>query len=350
MIFGKSSTSDHPMFFFRNRKFCILFLGCFGVFSGAPSSALSQGEPSVQLREKYERNRRYFATIGSDSIEMNLVFDGTINPEYASVYEYFGSVSGDYRWMVSGKLVPVKGILWNPDSLSLFVPDLVSNQSYWLDMLAPDSIAFLDSNNPGHPLSVSETFSLHPTGGFWKKGNAIKPVRGIDFNARGLQRKVVLDATNARGTIHHVDVSELVCQLVGLSHEEWVGYSGWAETDVTLLEFTFVEGGVNVLLAIEVTGSCNTDRSYLLSCQLEANGAMGKAHLYQVGNCLFYGAEEGEDQAMNIVLYDLPEEGASTFTMDSLRCIGAFRIVQSEVIVQKAWSGITSLSPGPDGL
>ena len=335
------------MSFFRNRTFCILLLGCFGVFSSAPSSALSQGEPSVQLREKYERNRRYFATIGGDSIEMNLVFDGAINPGFASVYEYFGTVSGDYRWMGSGELVPLKGILWNPDSLSLFVPYLVSNQSYWLDVLAPDSIALLDPNNPGHPLSVSEVFSLHPTGGSWQKGNSIKPVRGIDFNAHGLQRKVVLDATNARGLVHHVDVSELVCQLVGLSHQEWIGYSGWAETDVTLYEFTFVEGGVNVLLAIDVSGSCNTDRSYLLSCQLDANGVIRNAHLYQVGNCSFYGAEEGVDQTMNIMLYDPPEEGASTFTADSLRCIGAFRIVHSEVIVQKAWSGISSRSPLP---
>ena len=331
------------MTIFRNRTFSIFLLGCFWV----SSNAFSQGKPSVHLREKYERNRHYFATIGGDSIEMNLAFDGTINPEFASVYEYYGTVSGDYRWMGSEEVVPLKGILWNPDSLSLFVPDLVSNQSYWMDMFAPDSIALVDPNNPGSPLVVSEVFSLNSTGGFWQKGNAIKPVRGIDFQAHGLQRKVVLEATNAMGVLHHEDVSELVCQLVGLSYEEWIGYSGWADTDVTLHGFTFVEGGVNVLLAIEVTGSCNTDRSYLLSCQLEANGAVGKAHLYQIGNCLFYGPQEGEDQTIEIVLHDIPEGVASTFTSDSLRCIGAFQIVQSEVIVKRVWSGIASRSPLP---
>ena len=343
MTFGESGTRVHPMTFIQNWRFCILWLVCLGM----SFAAFSQGDPFVELSEKYDRDQRYFATIGGDSIEMNLGFDGTIHPEFASVYQWFGAVSGHYRWKGSEERVPLKGVLWNPDSLSLYVPDVAEDQSCWLDVPNPDSIAFWAADNSEQSVPVLEVFSLQPTGGLWKKGIASKPVQGIDFEAHGLQRTAVLEVVNANGVVRHVDVSELICQHVGLSQEEWVGYSGWAETDVVLNEFTFVEGGVNVLLAIDVSGSCNTDRSYLLAFQLDDAGAVGKAHLYQVYNCLFYGAEEGLNQSFNVVLHDAPEGGASPFADDSLHCIGAFQIVQSEVVVEKAWSGIVSRSPLP---
>ena len=343
MTFGESGTRVHPVTFIQNWRFCIVLLLCLGM----SFAAFSQGDPFVELSEKYDRDQSYFATIGGDSIEMNLEFDGIINPEFASIYEWFGAVSGHYRRIGLEERVPLKGVLWNPDSLSLYVPDLAEDQSCWLDVLEPDSIVFRDPENPGQPVPVLEVFSLRPTGGFWKKSSEVKPVRGIDFEAHGLERRAFLEVVNVNGVVHHVDVSELIREHVGLNREEWVGYNGWAETDVVLNEFTFVEGGVNVLLAIDVIGSCNTDRSYLLSCLLNDAGAVVKAHFYQVYNCLFYGAEEGLNKSFNVLLHDAPEGAVSASKEDSLPCIGAFQIIQSEVIVKKAWSGIMSRSPRP---
>lgn len=341
MTFGEPKASAIALIFSQSLGFGIFLLGWFWM----PFCALSQAEPSVQLRENYERNQTFQATIGGDSIEMHLVFDGIINPKSASIYAWFGAVSGYYNWAGSVRTSSVKGVLWHPDSLSLYVPDIADGQSCWLEVTQSDSVVFWDSENIGIPVPVLQVFSLQATSGSWKKGNALEPVEGIDFSARGLERTVVLEVMNEKGVVQDVDVSELICQHVGLSHQEWIGYSGWAEAFVSLLEFTFIEGGINVLLSVEVSGSCNTDRSYLLSFQLDVEGRVGKAQLFQIGNCLFYGAEKSSDQSFKIVLYDPPLEGVKV----SEGCIGAFQIIQSEVIVQKDWSGTSSRSSRPDG-
>lgn len=339
MIFGKRSAWVNSSAFSQMWMFGILMLGCCWI----PRAVFSQVEASVQLKEEYERSQRYLATIGEDSIEMNLFFEGIINPEFASVYEWYGAVSGEYKFAGEPETFPLKGILWNPDSLTLFVPDLAAGESCWLDLPQPDSVALHGIKNPELSLPILEVFSLSPSGGCWRKDHAIKPVKGVDFRLHRLERSVVLDIGDANGINSHIDVSELVCEQLGLSHQEWVGCNGWAETSVSLAESTFVEGGVNVLLAIEVSGSCNTDRSYLLSCSYDENGLMLSVHFYQVGNCLFYGAERAGDHAYRVMLHETPVRGRS----DSLRRIGSFEIVQSEVIVGQAWSGISSRNPMP---
>ena len=339
MIFGKRSASVDSAAFSYKWTFGILMLGCCWI----PRAVFSQLEASVQLKEEYDRSQRYLATIGGDSIEMNLFFEGIINPEFASVYEWYGAVSGEYKFAGEPETFPLKGILWNPDSLTLFVPDLAAGESCWLDLPQPDSVALHGIKNPELSLPILEVFSLSPSGGCWRKDHAIKPVKGVDFRLHRLERSVVLDIGDANGINSHIDVSELVCEQLGLSHQEWVGYNGWAETSVSLAEFTFIEGGINVLLAIDVSGSCNTDRSYLLSCSYDENGLMLSVHFYQVGNCSYYGAERAGDHAYHVMLHETPVRGRS----DSLRRIGSFEIVQSEVIVGQAWSGISSRSPMP---
>ena len=339
MIFGERRAWKDSAAFSQMWSFGILLLGCCWI----PRAVSSQVGASVQLKEEYERNQQYFPTMGKDSIEMNLFFDGIINPEFASVYEWYGAVSGEYKFAGEPETFPLKGILWNPDSLTLFVPDLAVGESCWLDLPQPDSIALRDIENPERSFPVLEVFSLSPIGGFWRKDRTIKPVKGVDFRLHRLERSAVLEIRDAKGKNGHIDVTELVCEQLGLSHEEWVGYNGWADISVSLSEFTFVEGGVNILLAIDVSGSCNTDRSYLISCHLDDNGAMLSVHFHQVGNCLFYGAERSGGNAYRIMLHETSARGTS----DSLRRIGSFEIVQSEVIIKQAWGGISSRNPMP---
>ena len=339
MIFGKRSAWIDSAALSYNWKVGILMLGVCWI----PRAVSSQVEASVQLKEEYERSQRYLGTIGEDSIEMNLFFEGTINPEFASVYEWYGAVSGEYKFTGEPETFPLEGILWNPDSLALFVPDLAAGESCWLDLPQPDSVSVRGIDNPERSLPVLEVFSLSPTEGFWRKDRATKPVKGVDFRLHRLERSAFLEIRDAKGKNSHIDVAELVCEQLGLSHEEWVGYNGWAETTVSLAEFTFVEGGINVLLAIDVSGSCNTDRSYLLSSHLDDNGAMRSVHFDQVGNCLFYGAERAGSNAYRIMLHETSARGTS----DSLRRIGSFEIVQSEVMIKQAWGGISSRNPMP---
>jgi|SaaInlStandDraft_1057018.scaffolds.fasta_scaffold00777_6 hypothetical protein len=339
MIFGERSAWVGSAAFSYKWIVGILMLGCCWI----SRAVFAQVEVSIQLKEEYHRSQRYLATIGEDSIEMNLFFEGIINPEFASVYEWYGAVSGAYKFAGEPETFPLKGVLWNPDSLTLFVPDIAAGESCWLDLPQPDSIALRDIDNPERSLPVLEVFSLSPTGGFWRKDRATKLVKGVDFRLHGLERSAVLEIRDAKGINSQIDVAELVCEQLGLSHQEWIGYNGWADISVSLSEFTFVEGGVNVLLAIDVSGSCNTDRSYLLSCHLDDNGAMLSVHFYQVGNCLFYGAERSGGDAYRIMLH----ETSARATADSLRRIGSFEIVQSEVIIKKAWGGISSRNPMP---
>ena len=143
--------------------------------------------------------------------------------------------------------------------------------------------------------------------------------------------------TNQDNSIKKIDIREFMEKKAFVTMEALQGLDGWAETDFSVT-YSPVATGTNVLLDILQTGSCNTDRSLLVSIQLDKSFNVVNQEYYKVGDCHNFSTNlhKGTYRVISNLFYE-KYRNLTYDAVDNSFDIGSYKIVDSKVIVTKAW-------------
>lgn len=338
MIFGKLYLSNYFLkLHLMLKRIIMIILISSSIYGNA------QNSNHIKLIDKLTTDNFYKGTIDNKYISMYLNFNGRINPDFASVYEIWGYTEGWYKFDDSMENIPILGVLWGKDSLTLYVTETKPKTRYYIDPIQWDSIAIYGDRDEKKPLNIKEIFSLSGKNGLFIKNGETKVINGINFTENYLERNIHLEVTRKDKEPHTIDLTSLIETQAGLGKYEMVGLNGWADADIHLAEYTFVEDYINVLLDIGISGSCNTDASFILWVSINENNSIKDFSIHKIGNCKFYGPYEDKDSIIRIIPHDhLTESMLNPNTKgpitDKSYDLGSYKIINSKVIIINPWN------------
>ncbi len=246
-----------------------------------------------------------------------------VNPPDAIVYARIPVISGWYYYDKIKTKIPLKGI-YHSDNQGGF-------EMYVVDS---DFLEIFDSEFSVIPELVSETFTFSDKKVSWTHNGQTKTVSGINLKQRKIKEFVGLVTTQKDGSIKKIDLQEFLEQDASVTIEALQGLDGWAETDFSV-SYSPVVDGTNVLLKISQSGSCNTDRTLLVSIKLDESLNIANQSYYKIGDCRNFSSVL--DNGAYIVVSNEGFSERASDIRDTTFDLGSYKIVNSDVVVIKGW-------------
>ena len=201
-------------------------------------------------------------------------------------------------------------------------------------VVTSDFLEIFDSEFSVIPELVSETFTFSDKKVSWTHNGQIKTVSGINPKQRRINEFVGLVTTQKDGSTKKIDLKEFLEQDAFVTIEALQGLDGWAETDFSV-SYSPVIDGTNVLLKISQSGSCNTDRTLLVSIQLDESLNITNRSYHKIGDCRNFSSVL--DNGVYLVVSNESFSERASDVRDTSFDIGSYKIVNSEVVVIKGW-------------
>lgn len=310
--------------FTKTMKSIFIFIFYFSI-----QIAYAQNNDRVSLIDNTHGDNFYEIIIDNHApTTMYLHFDKPEIPNFGSIYDRFSKVSG---WYVNdkGEKVTLLGVLWAQDNLTLYAPKQEAKHGkYSLVADGYDSINLYEDENIA---VISEKFNLSKSDGEWTKDGVTKRVQGVNFYEKNLERSILLKIQNEVRDLDIINIQDLILKELETSKDALVGMNGWAETEITLLEFTSKDDGLNVLLEITELGSCNTDRRSIMYVTINEYSVIEDFGIYEIENCKRYYPNKEGDVVRIIPFVD------NTNYSDSSADLGSYKIVDSKIEIIKPW-------------
>ncbi len=232
----------------------------------------AQNHARVELMDQLHGDNFYNVNIDNQpATSMYLHFSEPDHPSFGHIYIKYSTVLG---WYINEKQekISLTGVLWAQDKLTLYACDKkYKANSLKLEYLDYDSVKIYELTNPKVTLPISEKFMISNKEGIWSKDGKTKTVKGINFQHNSLDRELLLSIKDEHDDSHFINLQSLIITKLATTKNALVGMNGWAETEFELVEHTFNEKGVNVLIRIMEQGSCNTDRTSLMYVCINKN-------------------------------------------------------------------------------
>ena len=293
--------------------------------------AFTQNDKEITLVDNLHGDHFYTIKIGEFSpTTMYLHFSQPDIPDYTHIYARSSFVSG---WYLNENKEKVKllGILWDQSYMTLYGPENTNKlDEYSIEEIGYDSVQLYLNKKP---ISFSEKFELSDDGGIFTKNGVTKKVTGLNFYEKYLDRDIFLKISNY-DDFGYVNIEDLLILALPSSKNELVGMNGWAETQLSLEEYSFIEDGINILISISQIGSCNTDRNSLIGIKINKLFEIEEFETHEIGNCKRYTSHQNKkgDPIRIIKYFDSPND-----YFDTSNDIGSFVIIDSKIIIIKAW-------------
>lgn len=293
--------------------------------------AYTQSDGRVTLIDNTHGDHFYEVEINTGIAKrMYLHFNTPEIPNYGSIYDRISKVSG---WYINEKeeKTTLLGVLWSQNKLTLYAPKQKTKcGNYTLVAFGHDSVSIYEGKNI---IEISEKFNLTANDGLQIKNGRTSRVQGINFNDKSIERTILVKIQNGNRDIHTINLHELILKELGTSKPALIGMNGFAETEVTLLEFTFTDDGVNVLFEIIEHGSCNTDRRSMMYVTINNMYAIENYGIFEVENCRkYYSSHEEKENIVSVISLDADIDSKNPETY-----LGSFKIIESKIEIIKQW-------------